>query len=112
MKSLGPDHNTIANFRKDNGKAIKNVFRATVQIAKHFDLIGGVLVAGDSTKLRAQNSKKNNFNEKKINLHLGRIEENLQKYSQVLAQEDGDQAAVDQAQRNIHKYLEQRSHYR
>jgi hypothetical protein len=32
-----------------------------VQLAKHFDLIGGTLIAGDSTKLRAQNSKKNNL---------------------------------------------------
>ena len=34
-----------------------------MQIARHFDLIGGKLIAGDSTKLRAQNSKKNNFNQ-------------------------------------------------
>ncbi len=64
MKELAPDHNTISNFRKDNEKAIRKVFRYTVSIAKQFDLIGGKLVAGDSTKLRAQNSKKNNFNEK------------------------------------------------
>ncbi len=65
IKGLAPDHNTISNFRRDNPKAIQKVFRATVQIAKHFDLIGGKLIAGDSTKLRAQNSKKNNFNQKK-----------------------------------------------
>jgi len=35
LKSLQPDHNTISNFRRDNPKAIKKVFRATVQIAKH-----------------------------------------------------------------------------
>ena len=39
MRGLAPDHNTIANFRKDNSKAIQKVFRATVQLAKHFDLI-------------------------------------------------------------------------
>ena len=61
LKGLVPDHNTIANFRKDNAKAIARVFLATVKIADHFELIGGTLVAGDSSKLRAQNSKKNNF---------------------------------------------------
>ena len=66
MRGLVPDHNTIANFRKDNPQAIKNVFRSTVKLAQHFQLIGGKLIAGDGTKLRAQNSKKNNFNEKKI----------------------------------------------
>ena len=44
MRELQPDHNTIANFRKNNPKAIKQVFRATVQLAKHFDLIGGTLL--------------------------------------------------------------------
>ena len=58
MCGLIPDHNTIANFRKNNSKSIRKVFRATVQLAKHFDLIGGKLIAGDSTKMRAQNSKK------------------------------------------------------
>jgi transposase len=66
LQQLVPDHNTISNFRRDNEKAIRKVFRHTVSIAKQFDLIGGRLIAGDSTKLRAQNSKKNNFNENKI----------------------------------------------
>jgi len=70
LKCLKPDHNTISNFRRDNPTAIKKVFRTTVQIARHFDLIGGKLIAGDSTKLRAQNSKKNNFNQAKINRHV------------------------------------------
>ena len=52
MRSLQPDHNTISNFRRDNPKALKKVFRATVSIAKHFDLIGGTLIAGDSTKIQ------------------------------------------------------------
>ena len=70
INCLRPDHNTISNFRKDNPKAIKKVFRITVQIAKHFDLIGGTLIAGDSTKFRAQNSKKNNYNQAKIDRHV------------------------------------------
>jgi transposase len=78
MRGLAPDHNTIANFRKDNPKAIQKVFRATVQLAKHFDLIGGKLIAGDSTKMRAQNSKKNNFNPKKIERHIAYIDAKLE----------------------------------
>ena len=38
LKGLIPDHNTISNFRKDNPKAIRKVFRATVQLAAHFNL--------------------------------------------------------------------------
>jgi len=90
LKGLVPDHNTISNFRRDNPKAIKKVFRLTVSIAKHFELIGGKLIAGDSTKFRAQNSKKNNFNEKKIVRHLAYIEEKLRVYQEQLSIADGD----------------------
>ena len=90
LHNLSPDHNTISNFRRDNPKAIKKVFRATVNIARHFNLIGGSLLAGDSTKLRAQNSKKNNFNQKKIDRHLEYIENKLNEYNLALAESDGD----------------------
>ena len=90
LGSLRPDHNTISNFRRDNPKAIKKVFRETVKIANYFNFIGGTLIAGDSTKFRAQNSKKNNFNKKKIARHLEYIENKLQEYYEALAQSDGD----------------------
>ena len=90
LKGLSPDHNTINNFRKDNPKAIKKVFRKTVEIARNFDLIGGLLLAGDSTKLRAQNSKKNNYNQKNIERHIKYIEEKLDEYTAELSEADGD----------------------
>ncbi len=94
MKQLAPDHNTISNFRRDNEKAIRKVFRHTVSIAKHFDLIGGKLVAGDSTKLRAQNSKKNNFNEAKIERHLAYIDARLDEYNKALAEADEENKQI------------------
>jgi hypothetical protein len=94
LRMLKPDHNTISNFRRDNPKAIKKVFRKTVQVAKHFNLIGGTLIAGDSTKLRAQNSKKNNYNQKKIDRHLVYIENKLAEYEKALAENDGDKEEV------------------
>ena len=90
IKALKPDLNTISNFRMDNPKAIKKVFRATVQIAKHFDLIGGKLIAGDSSKFRAQNSKKNNFNQKKIDRHITYIENKIDEYNKQLSEADED----------------------
>lgn len=94
MKQLTPDHNTISNFRRDNEKAIKKVFRYTVSIAKQFDLIGGKLIAGDSTKLRAQNSKKNNFNEAKIERHIAYIDAKLEEYNNALAVADNDNKQI------------------
>lgn len=98
LHQLMPDHNTISNFRRDNDKAIRKVFRHTVSIARHFNLIGGRLIAGDSTKLRAQNSKKNNFNENKIIQHLQYIEKRLDEYNQALEQADEENKKIIQQQ--------------
>jgi len=91
LNSLQPDHNTISNFRRDNPVAINKVFRATVQVAKHFKLIGGRLLAGDSSKFRAQNSKKNNFNQRKIHRHTAYIDNKLDEYNKKLSEADEDQ---------------------
>ena len=84
LNELTPDHNTIANFRRDNPKAIKLVFRKMVTLCKRLDLIGGKVIATDGTKLRAQNSKKNNYNQKKIDDHLAYIENKLHEYLDAL----------------------------
>lgn len=108
LESLKPDHNTIANFRKDNPKAIKKVFRETVKIAQYFNLIGGKLIAGDSTKFRAQNSKKNNFNQKKIDRHLEYIENKLKEYEKALADNDCDKQEIE---KEIEKHNEHKQRY-
>ncbi len=110
LKCLRPDHNTIANFRRDNPKAIKRVFRATVQVARHFELIGGKLIAGDSTKLRAQNSKKNNFNQAKIDRHIAYIDNKLEEYTHALEEQDGDN--MEQIREEIKKQQERKAGYR
>ncbi len=94
IRELQPDHNTISNFRRDNNLAIRKVFNATVSIAKHFDLIGGSLIAGDSTKLRAQNSKKNNYNQKKIDRHVAYIDNKLLEHEEELKKNDGDATVI------------------
>nr|WP_321357022.1 transposase [uncultured Draconibacterium sp.] len=109
LKSLQPHHNTISNFRRDNPKAIKKAFRETVKIAKHFNLIGGTLIPGDSTKLLAQNSKKNNFNQKKIDRHLEYIENKLAEYEKALAESDGDK---DEINKEIDKQNERKDGYK
>ena len=109
MKQLIPDHNTISNFRRDNPESIRKVFKATVAIAKHFALIGKTLIAGDSTKLRAQNSKKNNYNQKKIDRHLAYIENKLNEYNNALAQEDCDKP--EEIKKNIEKQIIRKEKY-
>jgi len=88
INNLQPDHNTIANFRKNNSEPIRKVFEATVTIAKNRDLIGGKLIAGDSVKLRAQNSKKNNFNKEKLENQIAYLDKKIAEYNQLLDKED------------------------
>ena len=109
LGNLAPDHNTIARFRKQNPKAIKRVFRATVSIAKNHDLIGAVLIAGDSTKLRAQNSKKKNYNKKKVARHIDYIDRKLQEHNGELAKADGDRK--QELEREIKNRKDQRKKY-
>lgn len=110
IESLTPDHNTISNFRKDNPKAIKKVFFTTVQIAKNLGLIGATLIAGDITKLRAQNSKKNNYNQKKIDRHTAYIDKKLTQYNQALAQSDDDHKK-EEIKKEIDKHQNRRKQY-
>lgn len=113
MRGLIPDHNTIANFRKDHPKAIRKIFHATVSLAKNFDLIGSKLLAGDSTKLRAQNSKKNNFNAAKIERHIAYIDVKLDEYNGLLAAQDNDtnQTKKTEVEQKIVKHQQQKNRY-
>jgi len=110
MGNLTPDHNTISRFRKNNPKAIKRVFRATVSIAQNHDLIGATLIAGDSTKLRAQNSKKNNYNLKKVARHIEYIDKKLEEHNTAFAKADNDQEKQDHKDQ-IDKHNKQRKRY-
>ena len=109
LKALQPDHNTISGFRKNNDEAIRKVFESTVKIATHFNLLGKKLLAGDSTKLRAQNSKKNNYNQGKINRHIEYIDRKLEEYNAALAKEDCDKP--EEIKKAIEKHLTRKEEY-
>ena len=83
-----PHYKTIANFRKDNAQAFKAVFRYFVSLLKEWKLIDGETIAIDSFKIRAQNSLKNNFNERKIKRHLSYIDNKIEEYEKALDIED------------------------
>jgi len=82
-----PHYKTIGNFRKDNSKAFKEVFRYFVALFKDWKLIDGKTIAIDSFKIRAQNSLKNNFNESKVKRHIDYIDNKIAEYEQALDQE-------------------------
>jgi len=97
-----PHYKTIANFRKDNSKAFKEVFRYFVALLKDWNLIDGKTIAIDSFKIRAQNSLKNNFNEQKVMRHIDYIDNKIAEYEHTLDQEF-DEETKDKLEHNKRK---------
>ena len=89
---LIPNYHSIADFRKVNPSALRNTFKLFVSFLKDADLISGKTVAVDGTKMRAHNSKKNNFSPKKIERHLDYIEGKTNEYLSQLDVNDEDEA--------------------
>jgi len=100
LRQLSPDHSTISNFRKEHPKQIKAVFQQAISVADYFKLLGKKLVAGDGTKIAAQNSKKNNFSQSKIDQHLKYIDNKLSEYIEVLAETDGEKKRTHRKNRS------------
>jgi hypothetical protein len=71
-----------------NLKAIKNVFRQFVVMMKKWDLIVEDLLAVDGSKFRAVYSKKNNYNQQKIQRHLNYIDQKIDEYLKELDEND------------------------
>ena len=97
MNNLRPSARSIAYFRSDNKKALKQVFRQFVVMIKKWDLFGENLLAVDGSKLRAVNSKKNNYNQRKIERHLDLIDKKTEEYLHELDEND----KKDHGNRNV-----------
>ena len=87
-EGLKPDDKTICNFRTDNATALAETFRIFSRLCRTLGLLGGELVATDSTKFRANNSLKNNYNEIVVKNELSRTDKKIQEYMQALAEAD------------------------
>ena len=74
---LVPDHKTIADFRKDNGPAIKKVCAQFVALCRKMGLLAKASVAIDGSKFKAVNSRDNNFTKGKMERRLAQIEESV-----------------------------------
>jgi transposase len=77
---LKPDFKTIANFRKDNGKSIRNVCRQFIVLCQQLDLFSDAIVAIDGSKFKAVNSSDRNFTDAKLKRRMEKIESNINRY--------------------------------
>lgn len=80
MRQLKPDFKTIADFRKANRSAFREVFRQFVRLCRELDLYGRDLLAVDGTRIKAVNNKNRNFTKASLKRDLAKIDERLEKY--------------------------------
>ncbi len=93
LKKLAPDFKTIADFRRDNGAGIQNLFRAFTRFCMGQGLITGALVAIDGSKFAAVNSKARNVSAAKLEQHLQALDARGRAYLAELDQNDQAEAA-------------------
>jgi transposase len=77
---LAPDHKTIADFRKDNGAAIKKVCGQFVELCRSLGLLSKASVAIDGSKFKAVNNRDKNFTQAKVEKRRTQLEESVARY--------------------------------
>ena len=96
---LAPDFKTIADFRKDNGEAIRLVCREFVMLCRKLNLFANAFVAIDGSKFKAVNSRDRNFTRAKMKRRLAEVEASIDRYLEQLAAADQAEPAEDKSQR-------------
>src|SRR5436190_11587839 len=94
---LAPDFKTIADFRKDNGQAIRNVCREFVVLCRRVDLFSDASIAIDGSKFKAVNTRDRNFTQAKMQRRLEQIDESINRYLWQLDSADRQGLTVPEA---------------
>ncbi|MFI5224298.1 MAG: IS1182 family transposase, partial [Nitrospirales bacterium] len=93
---LVPDHKTIADFRKDNGGAIRKVCARFVELCREMGLLAKASVAIDGSKFKAVNNRDRNFTSAKMKRRMEQIEESIDRYLSQLETADRQEPPVVQ----------------
>jgi transposase len=94
---LAPDFKTIADFRKDNGEAIRKVCREFVALCRRINLLSDASVAIDGSKFKAVNARDRNFTQTKMQRRLEQIDESIKRYLSQLDTADRQGPTVPEA---------------
>src|SRR5437016_8783695 len=95
LGKLCPDFKTIADFRRDNLQAIKQVCREFTLLCRKLELFGGELVAIDGSKFKAVNNRRRNFNERRLTQAIKALDEKISTYLDSLEQQDRAEESDD-----------------
>lgn len=112
LQNLKPNYHTIADFRKLHAQSLQSLFRLYVHFLSDAGLLGKTTIAVDGSKFKAVNSKKNNYNQKKIDKHQQFIKDKAEKYIQELDELDKQEQTkskddLDIKRENIKQGLEE-----
>src|ERR1700680_2664915 len=91
---LAPDFKTIADFRKDNGKAIRSVCREFIVLCRRLNLFSEAIVAIDGSKFKAVNNRDQNFTDNKLKKRMQQLEESISRYLAELDRADREPTLV------------------
>ena len=91
---LTPDFKTLADFRRDNGRAIRNTCRQFVVLCRKLDLFSQSIVAIDGSKFKAVNNRDRNFTDAKIKRRMEQIEQSIERYLAAMDTADRTQSEV------------------
>ena len=94
IERLSPDFKTIANFRKDNGQAIRGVCRQFVLLCRELGLLTETLVAIDGSKFKEVNNRDRNFTRAKLKRRMQDLEAGIERYFRALDTADRAQPEV------------------
>lgn len=90
---LSPDFKTIADFRHDNGKGLRNVCKRFVALCRQLNLFSQAVVAIDGSKFKAVNNRDKNFTPHKLEQRMKQIDESIERYLNALDTADRTQPA-------------------
>ncbi len=88
---LAPDFKTIADFRKNSGRGIRNACRQFVMICRQLKLLAHASVAVDGSKFKAVNNRDRNFTPHKLEQRMRQVEESIERYLGALETADRTQ---------------------
>ena len=91
---LAPDHKTIADFRRDNGRAIRRVCARFVALCRAIGFFADASVAIDGSKFKAVNNRDKNFTRAKMERRMAQIEESVARYLQQLDSADRQEPSL------------------
>jgi len=94
LRTLKPDFKTIADFRAENCKAFRAVFRQFVVLCRKLDLFGRELLAVDGTRIKAVNNKDRNFTKTSLAKFIKNVDERLDEYLKRLDEGDATEAGT------------------